>query len=205
MYNHDDNESHVKLSPARLEAFSDNVMAVIITITIFSFKIPSAPVLASLQSIFPLFVVYIISFQTVGTYWNNHHHLMLITDHVSTGIMWLNLYLLFWLSFIPVSTEWLGGHYTDHLPTALYAFTLLMCSIAYTLLQWQVIKHSQNKEDLIAEFREKPKGIASLIFYSLAVILAFFLPIISDVLIILVSVMWFIPDRRLEKFILIKD
>lgn len=203
MSTHDNNESHVKLSPARLEAFSDSIMAVIITITILSLKIPSAPIFASIKSVFPIFLVYVISFQTVGTYWNNHHHLMLITDHVSASIMWTNLHLLFWLSLIPVTTEWLGGHYSDHLPTALYAFVLLMCGFAYTLLQFRVLKHSENKESLMKEFKEKPKGIISLILYTLAVIMAFYFPIVSDILVILVSIMWFIPDRRVEKYVLI--
>ena len=203
MTTHDDNGSHVKLSPARLEAFSDSVMAVIITITILSLKIPIKPSLTSLQSVFPIFLVYLISFQLVGTYWNNHHHLMLITDHVSASIMWSNLYLLFWLSFIPVVTEWLGGNFYAHLPTALYAFVLLMCSLGYTLLQWRVLKHVQNREDLIEELRSKPKGVISLILYTVAVVMAFYFPIISDILIILVSIMWFIPDRRLEKYVLI--
>ena len=201
---HDDNGSHVKLSPARLEAFSDSVMAVIITITILSFKIPSAPVLASLQSIFPLFIVYLISFQNVGAYWNNHHHLMLTTDHVSASIMWANLNLLFWLSFIPITTEWLGGNYGEHLPTALYAFILLMSAISYTLLQWRVLKHSENKESLIREFREKPKGVVTLVLYIIAVGMAFYIPFVSDILILFVSVLWFIPDTRVEKHVIDK-
>lgn len=200
MANHK-SDNHIKLSPARLEAFSDAVMAIIITISILGIKLQSQPTFESIKMVIPVFLVYAISFQTIGTYWNNHHHLLRATKHISPGIMWANLYLLFWLSVIPVGTSWLGENYQSHLPTALYAFILLMCAIAYTLLQWQVVEHSENKEMLWQELKGKPKGIISLVLYGISLIFAFYYPVISDVIIGCISLLWFIPDRRIEKFI----
>jgi uncharacterized membrane protein len=198
---HDDEDSHNKISTTRLEAFSDGVFAVIITITVLALKVPQGAQLSDLKPLLPLFITYAISFQTVGTYWNNHHHLLQATKHVSAGIMWSNLNLLFWLSLIPFTTGWLGENHGGNLPTALYASVLLFCSLAYTLLQWAVIKHSEKREGLITELSKSKKGLISLMSYVLAVAFAFFVPPVSDVLIILVALIWFIPDKRIEKFI----
>ncbi|MBX4200913.1 TMEM175 family protein [Candidatus Parcubacteria bacterium] len=191
----------MNLSPARLEAFSDAVLAIIITISVLAIRIPSAPTLESILAIVPVFIVYAISFQMVGTYWNNHHHLLRAAKHISSGVMWSNLYLLFWLSIIPITTAWLGENYLSHLPAALYAFVLLMAALAYTLLQWQVLEHNENKDMVHEELKRRPKGIASLVCYILAVLAAFYNPLISYALIALVSLLWFIPDKRIEKFI----
>jgi len=201
MSTHDNNSSHTKLSPARLEAFSDAVMAIIITITVLSIKIPAGAGRDSLITFLPSFLVYAVSFQVIGTYWNNHHHLLRATKHVSAGIMWANLYLLFWISLIPVATTWLGEHWQSRWPTFLYATVLLMAGLAYTLLEFQVVRHTERREDLLQELRKKPKGIISIIIYIVALVCAFYQPIISDALIVLTALMWFIPDKRIEKYI----
>ena len=198
---HDDTSSHNELTPARLEAFSDAVMAIIITITVLELHIPESHSFAALQPLVPLFIAYIISFHTIGTYWNNHHHLLRATKHVSAGIMWANINLLFWLSLIPFSTGWLGASYSDHAPTAVYAGVLLMCALSYALLQSQVIAHATKREKLEQEFRSSRKGLVSLISYALALIAALYQPIISDILIVFVIVLWFIPDQRIEKYL----
>jgi uncharacterized membrane protein len=194
-------DSHVNLSPARLEAFSDAVLAIVITISVLAIRIPSAPTFESILAVLPVLIVYAISFHMIGTYWNNHHHLLRAAKHISSGVMWSNLYLLFWLSIIPITTAWLGENYLDHLPVALYAFVLLMAALAYTLLQWQVLEHNENKEMVRQELKRRPKGIASLVCYTLAVLTAFYYPVISYGFIAIVSLMWFIPDTRIEKFI----
>ena len=202
MPNHEHNEDgHTRLSPARLEAFSDGVMAVIITITVLDIKVPPGNNIAAIRPLLPLLFTYLISFQTVGTYWNNHHHLLSVTKHVSASIMWTNLHLLFWLSLIPFTSGWLGENHGGHWPTAVYAFVLLMCGVAYSLLQWRVLAHSDRRAELTREFQKSPKGLISLVAYILAVLFAFWQPWIADVLIVLVALMWFIPDRRIEKYI----
>lgn len=198
---HDDSDSHNKISTVRLEAFSDGVMAIIITITVLGIKVPEGAGFLALRPLLPLLVTYAISFQTVGTYWNNHHHLLQATSHVSAGMMWANLNLLFWLSLIPFTTGWLGANHGGSAPTALYAAVLFLCGASYSLLQWSVVKHSDKREQLAEELIKSKKGMISLVSYLLAVALAFYSPIISDVLIILVAVIWFIPDKRIEKFI----
>jgi uncharacterized membrane protein len=184
-------------SPERLKAFSDGVMAILITITVLEFKVPVASDWMSLQPLLPLFLAYIVSFQTIGTYWNNHHHLLHATKHTSTGIMWANLHLLFWLSFIPFATGWLGVSSGAHIPTAIYAIVLFMCAVSYMILQYFVIKHSDDRDHLWARIRSSNKGLISLVCHALAIVVAFFLPVISYLLILFVSAIWFIPDRRI--------
>ncbi|MCE9643026.1 MAG: TMEM175 family protein [Candidatus Andersenbacteria bacterium] len=196
---HDDTSSHNELTPARLEAFSDAVMAIIITITVLELHIPEAHTFTALQPLIPLGIAYVISFHTIGTYWNNHHHLLRATKHISAGIMWANLNLLFWLSLIPFTTGWLGRNYAQHAPTVVYAAVLLCCAVSYALLQSQVVKHASKREKLEQELRSSRKGIVSVVSYALAVVTGFYWPILSDAFIVLVLVLWFIPDRRIEK------
>lgn len=200
-HEHDNESNHNNLSTDRLEAFSDGVLAIIITITVLEFKIPHGAEWQDLNSLIPLFVAYLISFQTVGTYWNNHHHLLKVTKHISTSIMWANLNLLFWLSFIPFTTGWLGENHGGNVPTALYSAILFLSGLAYSLLQWRVIVHSDKRSQLMNEFNKSKKGLISLASYGLAFFAAFYNPIISDVLIILVALLWFVPDRRIEKYL----
>jgi len=198
LHEHKD-DSHTKISTARLEAFSDGVIAIIITITVLELKVPVGSTWRALFSLLPLFIAYIVSFQTVGTYWNNHHHLIQATKHVSPGIMWANLHLLFWLSLIPFATGWLGENHGGVLPTALYSSVLLACAIAYFILEYTVILHAENSQNLKDEIRKSFKGKISLASYFLAILCAFINPIISDILIFAVTIIWFIPDRRIEK------
>lgn len=200
-HEHDNLSSHNNLSPARLEAFSDGVIAIIITITVLEFKIPHGESFHNLKPLIPLFFAYAVSFQNIGTYWNNHHHLIKITKHISAGIMWANLNLLFWLSLIPFSTGWLGENHGGKAPTVLFATILLLCALSYMILQSQIINHSEQKENLINELNKSKKGRISLIFYILAVVFGFYNPIISDIFIVLVSLMWLIPDKRIEKYL----
>jgi uncharacterized membrane protein len=198
---HDDTGNHTKISTARMEAFSDGVMAIIITITVLELRVPLGDNISALRPLLPLLFTYLVSFQNVGTYWNNHHLLLRATEHTSTGMLWANLHLLFWLSLIPFATGWLGANHGGHWPTAVYAGVLLMSAIAYQILQQAVVNHSQKRSQLTEELTKHPKGMISLASYAAAVALAFVNPIISDVLIILVALLWFIPDRRIEKYI----
>lgn len=200
-HEHDDHSSHNKLTTNRLEAFSDGVLAIIITITVLEFKIPQGTTLAALKPLLPLFIAYLISFETIGTYWNNHHHLLRATKHVGADIMWSNLLLLFCLSLIPFATGWLGANHGGQYPTALYAFVLLLCAISYSMLQWAVVRHAENRDELTRELSRSKKGIISLLSYAAAAVLAFYAPAVSDVLIIFVALIWFVPDRRIERLL----
>lgn len=202
MINEHKNDNHNRLSTNRLEFFSDGVLAIIITITVLELKIPHDDSIEAIKNLIPIFITYIISFQTIGTYWNNHHHLVQATKHVSPGIMWANLHLLFWLSLIPFSTAWFGEHHGSPLPTAFYACILLACAIAYTILQQAIVNHSENGDALKEEIRKSWKGKISLLGYLISIPFAFVNPIISDILIIAVSIMWIVPDKRIEKHLL---
>ena len=185
------------MSTARLEAFSDGVMAIIITITVLSIRVPADATFSSLISLLPVFLIYIGSFQTVGTYWNNHHHLMRATSSVNAWVMWTNLHLLFWLSLIPFATEWLGDHFGEPWPTAVYCAVLLFAAAAYSMLEQAIIRHQGKDSNLATALGNETKGKISLLCYVLAVVTAFIYPWISYVLVVAVIVMWFIPDRRL--------
>lgn len=199
MHHEHKNDNHNKLSTNRLEAFSDGVLAIIITITVLELKTPLNDSLDSIRELIPLFISYLISFQTIGTYWNNHHHLIQATKHVSPGIMWANLHLLFWLSLIPFCTGWIGDNHSSPIPTAFYASILFACAIAYTILQQTVIIHAENSHALKEEINRSWKGKITLFSYFISIPFAFVNPIISDIIIIAVSVIWFIPDRRIAK------
>lgn len=185
------------MDTGRLEAFSDGVIAVIITITVLGIRVPAGDTLASLKPLLPVFLTYVWSFQTVGTYWNNHHHLLHATRNISSRIMWANLHLLFWMSLIPFVTEWLGSHFWDTWPTAAYCFVFFCTSVAYALLEYFIVErqgtHSVLGRSLLKGYKER----FSLLFSILSVIMAFLLPWVSYILIICVSVVWFIPDRRI--------
>src|SRR5919202_1403637 len=181
------------MSTARLEAFSDGVMAIIITITVLSIRVPADATFSSL----PVFLIYIGSFQTVGTYWNNHHHLMRATSSVDAGVMWTNLHLLFWLSLIPFATEWLGLHFEEPWPTAVYCAVLLFAAAAYQMLERAIVSHQGKDSNLAEALGNNTKGKISLLFYVLSVVTAFIYPVLSYVLVIAVTVIWFVPDRRI--------
>jgi uncharacterized membrane protein len=190
------------MNKTRLEAFSDGVIAIIITIMVLEMKVPHGAQAADLLPLLPVFLSYVLSFVNVGIYWNNHHHLLHTVKHVSGGILWANLHLLFWLSLMPFATGWMGENHFEALPVALYAFDLMMCGVAFTLLQSRIIAaHGRDAALLAQALGADRKGKASLLAYVCAVPLAFFSAVAAGVLIVLVALMWLIPDRRIEKVI----
>jgi len=183
----------------RLEAFSDGVLAIIITIMVLEMKVPHDVQLAALKPILPVFLSYVLSFIYVGIYWNNHHHLFQSTRRVSGGILWANLHLLFWLSLFPFATGWMGENHLASTPTAIYGFVLLMAAIAYYLLQRAIIAQ-QGAESLLAKAVGCDwKGKLSPVLYLAAVPLSFASPWIAGGLYVSAAVMWFVPDRRIER------
>jgi len=185
----------------RLEAFSDGVLAIIITIMVLELKVPHATELAELKPLLPVLLSYVLSFIYVGIYWNNHHHLFQSTRHVTGGILWANLHLLFWLSLFPFTTGWTGENHFAATPTAVYGFVLLMAAIAYYILQRAIIA-SQGPDSLLATAVGKDyKGKVSPLLYFIAIPLAYLSPWISNGLYVFVALMWLIPDRRIERVI----
>ena len=185
----------------RLEAFSDGVIAIIITIMVLEMKAPHGADLAALRPLVPVFLSYVLSFIYIGIYWNNHHHLLHATQQVSGPIMWANLHLLFWQSLIPFVTGWMGENHFAALPTALYGLVLLMTAVAYLILQTAIIL-KQGRDSLLAgAFGRDLKGKLSLAFYILAIGLAFVNRWLAGALYVLVAIMWLIPDRRIERLL----
>jgi TMEM175 potassium channel family protein len=183
----------------RLEAFSDGVLAIIITIMVLELKAPHGAEFAALKPLLPVFLSYILSFIYVGIYWNNHHHLLHSTKHVSAGILWANLHLLFWLSLLPFSTAWMGENHVAPAPTAAYGLVLLMAAIAYYVLQSAIIAR-QGRDSLLASALGRDwKGKLSPALYLTAIPLAFVSPWIANGLYAFVALLWLIPDRRIER------
>ncbi len=182
----------------RLEAFSDGVIAIIITIMVLELKVPHGEDLHALSPLIPAFLTYVLSFIYVGIYWNNHHH-MLHTAHKVTGpMLWANLHLLFWLSLLPFATGWMGENHFAAAPSAVYGVVLLMASIAYWILQ-QIIIASQGHDSLLKQaVRTDWKGKSSPLIYALAIAMAFWSQWISQALYVLVALVWLVPDRRIE-------
>jgi uncharacterized membrane protein len=183
----------------RLEAFSDGVLAIIITIMVLELKVPHAVEFAALKPMLPVFLSYVLSFIYVGIYWNNHHHMFHSTKHVSGGILWANLHLLFWLSLFPFTTGWMGENHLAPTPTAVYGFVLLMAAMAYYILQRAIIAQ-QGRDSLLAlAIGGDWKGKLSPVLYFLAIPLAFVNPWIASGLYMFVALLWLIPDRRIER------
>lgn len=180
----------------RLEAFSDGVMAVIITIMVLELRPPHNTDLAAIRALLPGFLTYVLSFFFLGVYWNNHHHLLRATHKISGGIMWANLHLLFWLSLIPFFTGWLGENHEGAWPTALYGVVLLMAAVAYTILQATIVACHGKDSKLASAIGSDFKGKLSLGMYLTAIVFAPFYPLISDLLYLFVAIIWVIPDRR---------
>ncbi|MDC7999685.1 TMEM175 family protein [Aequorivita todarodis] len=186
------------MNSSRLEAFSDGVLAIIITIMVLELKVPHGTELSDLVPVLPVFLSYVLSFIYVGIYWNNHHHMMHAVEKVSGEILWANLHLLFWLSLIPFVTGWVGENHFAELPMAMYGGVLLMAAIAYFILQNRILA-VQGKDSLLAKALGKDlKGKASPIIYIIAIIGSFLNPWIAGILYILVAFMWLIPDKRIE-------
>lgn len=186
------------MGKARLEAFSDGVLAILITILVLELRVPAGSDLAALRPLIPIFLSYLLSFAYLAIYWNNHHH-MLHTCHRVTGpILWANMHLLFWLSLVPFVTGWMGRNHASAWPTALYGLVLLMAAVAYTVLQGSIIA-SQGSESLLkAAVGKDRKGKLSIALYLTAIPAAFGLAWASDGIYVLVALMWLVPDRRIE-------
>jgi uncharacterized membrane protein len=182
----------------RLEAFSDGVIAIIITIMVLEMKVPEGTHLDSLRPLLPVGLAYVLSFIYVGIYWNNHHHLLHATRRVNGGILWANLHLLFWLSLVPFVTHWVGENHAAAWPTALYGIVLLMAAIAYEVLQHAIIAHHGEDSTLARAIGSDWKGKLSLAAYACAIPLAFVSPWLSDLLFVAVAALWLVPDRRIE-------
>jgi uncharacterized membrane protein len=188
------------MGKTRLEAFSDGVLAVIITIMVLEMKVPHGSDWQSLQPLLPVFLSYVLSFVYIGIYWNNHHHMLHTVKHVNGSILWANLYLLFWLSLVPFVTGWMGENHFAALPTSLYGVVLLMAAVAYFILQNRIISASGGKDSLLAKAVGKDrKGKISPLMYAIAIPAAFWNQWLADALYVAVAVMWLIPDQRIER------
>jgi uncharacterized membrane protein len=183
----------------RMEAFSDGVLAIIITIMVLEMKVPHGADFSALRPLLPVFLTYVLSFIYLGIYWNNHHHMLHVTQHVSGAILWANLHLLFWLSLFPFVTGWMGENHFAAIPTALYGVILLMAAVAYWILQQAIIAR-HGRESLLAKAVGRDlKGKLSPVLYVIAIFAAFFVPWVAGALYVLVAALWLVPDRRIER------
>jgi len=184
----------------RLAAFSDGVLAIIITIMVLELRVPHGDNLAALRPLLPVFLSYVLSFVYLGIYWNNHHHLLAVTERVNGTILWANMHLLFWLSLVPFATGWLGESHFAPTPTAAYGVVLLAASLAYWVLQ-RAILAVQGSDSRLAAVGSDLKGNLSPALYTLAIVFAFVRPWMADGLYVLVALMWLVPDRRIERVV----
>jgi uncharacterized membrane protein len=187
------------MGKGRLEAFSDGVLAIIITIMVLEMKVPHGEDFAALAPLLPVFLSYVLSFVYVGIYWNNHHHMLHAAHRISGGILWANLHLLFWLSLFPFVTGWMGENHFAALPSALYGLVLLMAALAYWILQRQIIATEGNNSLLARAVGKDIKGKLSPVIYAVAIPMAFVNQWVSQCLFVFVALMWLVPDRRIEK------
>jgi uncharacterized membrane protein len=190
------------MTKTRLEAFSDGVLAIIITIMVLELKTPHDTTWESIKHLIPVFVSYLLSFIIIGIYWGNHHHLVHTIGHVTSGIIWANLHLLFWLSLIPFATAWMGENNFEDVTVASYALLMTLCGLAYFILLRVIVKeHSHNPQLQVPLKRQSKKGTISVITYAAAIPAAFIHPAISGTLFLLVGVLWWIPDKGIERSI----
>ena len=189
----------------RVEAFSDGVIAIIITIMVLELRPPPAMELADLKPLLPVFLSYVLSFIYIGIYWNNHHHMFHSTKHVTGGILWANLHLLFWLSLFPFTTAWMGENHLAATPAAVYGFVLLMAAIAYYILQRTIIAQQGRNSLLAAAIGKDWKGKLSPLLYLAAIPLAFVSPWMACSLYVFVALLWLVPDRRIERVLTKSD
>lgn len=183
----------------RLEAFSDGVLAIVITIMVLELKVPHGSDLHALTPLIPVFLSYILSFLYIGIYWNNHHHLLHATRHINGRVLWANLHLLFWLSLLPFSTGWMGENHFNALPTAIYGINLAACAVAYWLLVHTITSAEKENNTLRFAIGRDYKGMVSVACYCLAVPLAFYHEWISQLIYLAMALVWVIPDSRIEK------
>jgi len=187
------------MSKGRLEAFSDGVIAIIITIMVLQLKVPAGAEPDALRPLIPTFLSYVISFVYVGIYWNNHHHLLQAARHVTGPLLWANLHLLFWLSLVPFVTAWMGENHFAAWPVALYGTVMLLAGVAYFILAHILVAHHGKGSTLAIALGSDIKGKISVVIYAAAIPLAFVQPLIACGLYVTVAVIWLIPDRRIEK------
>ncbi|MGA2017774.1 MAG: TMEM175 family protein [Opitutaceae bacterium] len=183
----------------RLEAFSDGVLAIIITIMVLELRAPHGADASALRPLLPVFLSYLLSFVYIGIYWNNHHHMFQAADRVGGAVLWANLHLLFWLSLFPFVTDWMGENRLAPVPTALYGGVLLMAAIAYFVLQTAIIARQGEGSVLARAVGRDLKGKASPALYAVAIAAAFFHPWLSQAIYVLVALVWLVPDRRIER------
>jgi uncharacterized membrane protein len=187
------------MGKGRIEAFSDGVIAIIITIMVLEIKVPHGEGWDSLRPLVPVFLAYVLSFVNVGIYWNNHHHLFQAVKHIEGKVLWSNLHLLFWLSLIPFTTGFMAENHFAPIPVAVYAFDLLMCAVAYTILTVHLVGHHGKDSDFAKALGSDFKGKLSLALYFASIPLALVHQWIALALVLTVAVIWFIPDRRFER------
>lgn len=188
------------MTKGRLEAFSDGVIAIIITIMVLEIKVPQhAETFASLAPLIPVFLSYVLSFIYVGIYWNNHHHMLHATTRVSGGVLWANLHLLFWLSLVPFVTGWMGENHFTIAPTVAYGVVLLMCGIAFVILQRAIVKSEGASSVLARALGKDWKGKLSLALYAIGIGASLVDPRFGNALYAMVALMWLVPDRRIER------
>ena len=187
------------MDKGRMEAFSDGVFAVIITIMVLEMKVPHGLDLQALRSVTPAFLSYVLSFIYVGIYWNNHHHLLHAAERVAGSILWANLHLLFWLSLVPFATAWMGENHFATIPVAVYGGILFLAGIAYFILTRNLIAHHGEDSLLATSIGRDRKGVTSLGLYLVAILLSFWKPLLACGIYGLVAIMWLLPDPRIEK------
>ncbi|MDR3100585.1 MAG: TMEM175 family protein [Paraburkholderia sp.] len=187
----------------RLEAFSDGVLAIIITIMVLELKVPHGEDLAALIPAWPTVLSYILSFMYVGIYWNNHHHMLHASSSVNGTVLWANLHLLFWLSLLPFTTGWMGENHFGRWPTMLYGLNLLLCALAYVVLQGTLVRHHGAQSSLARALEHDAKGKASVVGYVLGMVLAALgWPHIGALFFVAVALLWLVPDRRMERLVM---
>jgi len=186
------------VNKTRLEAFSDGVIAILITIMVLELKVPHGADWADLSPLLPVFLTYVLSFAFLGIYWSNHHHMLHAATRVNGAVLWANLHLLFWLSLVPFVTEWMGENHFDAVPTALYGGVLLCAALSYTILLRTILAYEGPHSKLAEAIGNDLKGYLSLGLYVLAIPMAFFNQRISDVIYVTVALIWLVPDRRIE-------
>ncbi len=189
------------MNKTRLEAFSDAVIAIIITIMVLEMKVPEGSDWQALRPLVPVFLTYVMSYAYLGIYWNNHHHMLQAADRINGRVLWANLHLLFWLSLIPFVTGWMGENHVTPLPTAVYGFVLLMAAIAYTLLQTMLLRDCDANAQLRKAVGRDFKGKASIALYLTAIVLAFVLPWLAVAIYVMVALAWLAPDPRIESLV----
>jgi TMEM175 potassium channel family protein len=187
------------VSTTRLEAFSDGVIAILITIMVLELRLPHAAGLSALASVWPHLLTYVLSFVYLGIYWNNHHHLLHLTERVNGRILWSNLHLLFWLSLVPSVTGWTAETHFERLPTAAYGVVLLAAALAWLVLQSAIIADQGEGSPLKAALGSDLKGKISAVLYASAIALSFWLPALALAIYALVAMIWLVPDRRIER------